>query len=66
MWRKRAGEIANWSDGVVRNFGALAGLANSGPSVAVFLDGWPHERWETSLAVALVAGWLRECRDLNI
>ena len=24
------------------NFGALAGLANSGPSVAVFLNGWPH------------------------
>jgi hypothetical protein len=24
-------------------FGALAGLASSGPSVAVFLNGWPHE-----------------------
>ena len=25
------------------NFGALAGLASSGPSAAVLLNGWPHE-----------------------
>jgi hypothetical protein len=24
------------------------------------------KRWETSLAVALIPGWLRKCRELNI
>ena len=40
---RREGEVAKWSNGVARNFGALAGLASSGPSAAVFLNGWPHE-----------------------
>jgi hypothetical protein len=39
---RREGEVASWSDGVA-SFGVLAGLASSGPSVAVFLYGWPHE-----------------------
>jgi hypothetical protein len=37
------GKVADGSNGVARDFGALAGLASSGPSVAVFLNGWPHE-----------------------
>jgi hypothetical protein len=34
--------VSNSGDCVARNFGALAGLASSGPSAAVFLNGWPR------------------------
>ena len=40
---RREGEVANWINVVAGNFGALAGLATSGPSAAVLLNGWPHE-----------------------
>jgi hypothetical protein len=39
---RKEGEVANWSNGVARNFGALAGLASLGPSAAVLRNGWPH------------------------
>jgi hypothetical protein len=41
--RRREVEVTYWGDGVARVFGALAGLASSGASAAVFLDGWPHD-----------------------
>jgi len=40
---RREGEVTDWSNGVEGNFGALAGLASSGRSAAVLLNGWPHE-----------------------
>jgi hypothetical protein len=40
---RREGEVANWNYDVARYFGALAVLASSGTSAAVFLNGWPHQ-----------------------
>jgi hypothetical protein len=40
---RREGEVAHRGDGLAGGFRALAGLASSGPSAAVFLDGRPHE-----------------------
>jgi len=37
------GKFAKWCDSVARNLGEFAGLASSSPSLAVILDGWPHE-----------------------
>jgi hypothetical protein len=39
----REGKFAKGSDGIAGNFGVSSGLANSGPSSAVFLNGWPHK-----------------------
>jgi len=53
------GEFANWSNGVAGNFGALAGLASSGPSAAVLLNGWPHEALGDELSPCLNS-WVTE------
>jgi len=45
-----------WCDSVARNLGGLAGLASSGPSVAVFLDSWPHETFGDELRSFLNSG----------
>jgi hypothetical protein len=37
------GKVAKRSDCMAGHFGTVAGLASSGPSAVVFLNGWPHE-----------------------
>jgi hypothetical protein len=41
---------------VTGDFGALAGLVSSGPSAAVFQDGWPHEALVDELSRRLDSG----------
>jgi hypothetical protein len=50
------GEVANWRNGLARHFRGLAVLASSGPSAAVFLDGWPHEVLGEELSRLLDSG----------
>lgn len=62
---RREGEVANWSDGVPENFGALAGLASSGPSAGDFLNCWSHEALEDEFKRCLHSR-VTECKKLNI
>jgi len=50
------GETRQMVCSVARNLGGLAGLANSGPSAAVFLDGWQHEALVDELRSFLNSG----------
>ena len=51
----RERKVAKESDCIARNFGALAGMAISGPSAAVFLIGWPHEALGNEISCYLYA-----------
>jgi len=54
--------------GVAGNFGELAGLASSGPSAAVLLNGWPHEALGEELSRCLnpwVAEGMKGVEDLT-
>jgi len=62
---RREGEVANWSDCVSGNFGALAGLASLGPSAAVFLNGWPHEALRDELSCCLNTGVAEEVQGVE-
>ena len=55
----REGRVVEGSDCVARNLTALAGLASSGPSATVFLNGWPHEALGDELSRCLDA-WVAE------
>jgi hypothetical protein len=50
------GKFTKWCDSVVRNLGEFAGLASSIPSLAVILDGWPHEVLGDELRSCLNSG----------
>jgi len=53
---------------VAGNFGALAGLASSGPNAAVLLNGWPHEALGDEAYRCLnpwVAEGMQEVEDLT-
>jgi len=66
---RREGEVSDWSNGVVRNFGELAGLASSGPSAAVLLNGWPQEALGNELSRCLnpwVAEGMQGVEDLTV
>ena len=65
---RREGEVANCSNGVAGNFGALAGFASSETSASVLLNGWPHEAlgYEISRClIRLVAEEMQRVEDLT-
>ena len=50
------------------NVGALAGLASSGPSAAVLLNGWPHEALRDELSHCInpwLADGMQEVQNLT-
>jgi hypothetical protein len=55
----REGKVAKGSNSVAGHFGALAGLASSGPIAAVFLNGWAHEALGEELSRSLDS-WVTE------
>jgi len=64
---RREGEVANCSNGVAGNVGALVGLASSETSASV-LNGWPHEAlgYEISRClIPLVAEEMQRVEDLT-
>ena len=62
---RREGEVANWSDCVSGNFGGLAGLSSSGPSAALFLNGWQHEALRDELSCCLNTGLAEEVQGVE-
>jgi len=62
---RREGEVASLSDCVSGNVGALAGLASSCPSAAVFLNDWTHEVLRDELSCCLNTGVAKGVQEVE-